>query len=311
MDLSRGEADVLLRTTGGDRAWTVDGVAGAFVVEGDGVRAFVREVCADRAKRLVAADDLARRLARDGITSPLILDGYPRPVPSGRVVVAYPYYAGRYARPDRTDARSLGAELAAFHAALEGVPGKRAIRAAARERRALIASRIESMARGEGSLGPVPETARRHARVWADRIGFESDNAGPAHGDVHQGNFLWLEDDAIAILDLEDVLTTWERPSVDVAAAIERFALVPAGEDVKLAYTLGRAIIEGYARPVIARGELAMQLALRSVKALALLSEVESRGQTAPIAEWRKFSFLLELLELRRDVIADLEASAA
>lgn len=265
--------------------------SGFYRVEATPEPLFVKVSSEAEAARQIAADRFARHAAACGVPASTLLAGYPKRFDAQHFVLGYRWIEGRYARSDAADAAAVGRVLARVHQALASCPQQEEIRRA---------------------------TERRLARLCAQAGGpLDADWLGPAqptHGDFNHGNLLFPSAGGQpVVLDYEDAAISWFPPALDVAFALERFALAGDGDDEQ-ARRLGEALFGSYAaqsgrRELFPRqGALRQALRLLSSRALAQLRIAPPSGEGVVEAERRKFESLLEQAERRASLLAALEA---
>ena len=270
---------------------------------------FVKVVSPHHFSRQLQADRIARFLASQGVATVPCLDGFPRHIPGRAIVFAFPFLEARFARADRADLGRLGQALGRLHVALAHAPFADGARQRSRERDASLRRyRTTPLARPDD---------RVEAVLAADDTDHVDAECQPVHGDVNYVNVLFpIDDGEPVLLDFEDCAFSHLPRLVDVAMAVERFALTAAPEDDARALVLARALTAGYQsadpRPLApAEGALASTLRTLSVRALSLLCEMERGGQAVAPFERGKFLCLHGEAIRRADLLSRIEEDLA
>lgn len=269
---------------------------------------FLKAVDADRVMHQIEAERVAAWVASLGVRANTALPGYPRPWRAALSVFAYPWVEARFARTDPADLAALGGALAGLHRALADLPFANAVAASWRHRHAALEEVRRAVAAGTLAAGPDPEALR--SRLAGLRLDLEGP-AQPVHNDLHYANVLFpLNGSSPVLLDFEDARNSCLPPVVDVAKVLERFVLLPVGEDVA-AMDLGKAFLTAYAAaggaPPGHSGNLAEALRVQAARSLCDLVALSAAGQASEEAEWRKFFHLLDLVDRRGAVLDALD----
>ena len=280
----------------------------------DGAQVFLKLLPEAEVARQVAADRVARHLARHGVPASTILPGFPKVFSGALSLVGYAWISGRFARGDEADGAAAGRLLARVHRALAAYPGADAVRQAAERR--LRGLEAAAAAIRDGALRPPhrPEELRRLLGRSADPFAaMREEPRQTIHGDLNHGNVLFPDDGGEPIaLDCEDAAISWLPPALDVAFALERFALVLAADEAGAA-AAARALLAAYAgetgAPIFSRrGALADILRMLALRSLTQLAMAAPEGAAPAPAEWDKFHFLHGQAEARGALLAELEA---
>lgn len=300
----------LLGRTGADA-----GPAGYYLHQSrDGGTRFLKVVPAVHAARQSAADQVAVWVGRHGVRTPAPLPGFPRALGCDQAVFAYPYLAGRFAHATQAELNPIGTSLAVLHAALARFPDGATIKRNSATRTAMLLKRRDLVCAGAHTPGPQPALLREilesEQRIFS--LLEEVPASQPVHGDLVYGNVLFpLEGGGPVLLDFEDTLISWLPVDLDIALALERFALLPEQDDDQ-ALALGRELLRAYGK---GSGREAGFLAhplndclrLLSVRALVALAELEARGEALETAEWDKFFGLYRHAVARAPLLAMLQ----
>jgi len=266
------------------------------------------------AARQIAADRFARHALRHGVPAAVVLPGFPKALSGALSLVGYDWMPGRFARGDEADCGAVGRLLARLHQALAAFPDADAVRGAAERRLRDLEVAAEGI-RG-GALRP-PRRAEELRRLLASSAdpfaAMREEPRQTIHGDLNHGNVLFPTDGGEPIaLDYEDAAISWLPPALDVAYALERFALVLAADDAGAA-AAARALLAAYAgetgAPIFSgRGALADILRMLALRSLTQLAMATSEGAAPAPGEWDKFHFLHGQAEARSALLAELEA---
>ena len=252
------------------------------------------------------SNKIAVWLKERGMQVSCILSGFPKQASNGISVVAYPYVEGRFADDAELDMSKLGAMLAVLHRNLDSCPWRSEIEARGLERHrelSAILKRINSMRPGNI---PPEVIALLTGGIAQDILDVLMQSPQVVHGDVNFGNVLFSKDGTgVVFLDFEDTWMSWFSPLMDLAFAIERFALV---EDDHKAVQLGGALVKSYqAEQGVSFSyphQLSEILQALSIRALLLLLLVEEKNAwKIPASEWSKFLGLHQQALMRGSVL--------
>jgi hypothetical protein len=275
---------------------------------------FLKVVPAVHAARQRAADQVAVWVGRHGVRTPAPLRGFPRALDHDYAVFAYPYIASRFANATQAELNSIGKSLAVMHTALARFPDGAAVRRNSATRTAMLVKRRDLVCAGAHSPGPQPDLLREILSSESDIFSLLEvvPASQPVHGDLAYGNVLFpLEGSGPVLLDFEDSLISWLPVDMDIALALERFALVPEQDDDK-ALALGREMLRAYGKGsgrdtgFLVR-PLCDSLRFLSVRALTTLAEFEAGSGLVATSEWDKFFGLYRDAVARRPLLAMLQ----
>lgn len=270
------------------------GASPTFRIEAD-PPLFVKLVPPGRWPELRQAETIARWLVNRGAPAIAAIDPEPPRLPTGELVVAYPFANGRPPRPPQ-DAAEVGAGVARIHAALLDHPDRAAWQERTDARIDRLVAVRASIARGEYSAGPKPDELRTLA---ADRsISFlpgahGSGPSRPLHGDLNIFNIV-IDNGTARFMDFEDAVHSVLPVENDLALVCERVILVQEPDDGRASDAID-ALLSAYAA---AGGDrvnrdalpgVLMGLSLRSLCTLALIDRVGHDPD-----EWNKFFELVE-----------------
>ncbi len=260
---------------------------------------FLKVVPADHRQRQVEAGAIARFVSGHGVRTSVDLDGYPRDLPEGQVLFAAPYLEVRYAGAAGDDLARVGSALGRLHRVLADAPFADDVRRLGEQRDRELADLLcrasdEGVAELAGGSDAFPEAPSQ-----------------AVHGDLNAGNVVFpVSGGEPLVLDFEDCRFSHRPRLVDVAMALERFAMVAADDDER-AFDLGLALVNGYLDatdiPPPAPGDLGRTLRALSVRALALLAALRREGRAVADAEWDKFLHLLDQVRARGSLLRRLE----
>jgi len=277
---------------------------------------FVKFVSPDQIDRQTAAIEVAIFARSQGISTPCLLDGFPKQMPGGQWMLAYPYLDGRPVRPEDDecadqDFKRLGETIGKLHTALAGWPGAKSVKSRTAARHRMLQSRLDSILRGDPVPGPVPGIARSLAEKHPE--GFQSIDADARmiHGDLNIGNILFDSNDDPVILDFEESLGAWYPVSIDILYLMERLIWSRIGPD-ETARTMAQAFIDGYrissgAAMLMQAGQVQDTIEWLALRSFLIMIESAERGTVWPDSEWNKFQTLLGIAEDRKSVLHDIE----
>jgi hypothetical protein len=259
-----------------------------------GIR-FLKVVPSAHAERQLAANAVAEWVVTCGGRASLLLPGFPKQLAEGHVVLAYQYIPSRFAEATIADLEVIGSSLAHVHAALARMPNRGAVMAASAKRVAMLNKRFQSVRSGDLLYGPRPQLMRDIFEADASLFALLGDSAGrqPLHGDLVYANLMFpLGGGGLVMLDFEDTLVSWLPIDLDVALALERFALLPArteADALRLVQAMLQKYGEGCGKARFLAHAPADCLRLLAIRSLATLSELEAVGTHVEPSEWEKF----------------------
>jgi hypothetical protein len=285
--------------------------AGYYVHHGKKAAAtFLKIVPSDHVSRQTEADRLAHTIAQLGVRTITPLPGYPRNFGAGFSAFAYPYVPSRFAGTTSEDMRRIGRAIAVLHHALAMLPAWSRIQHDSRDRVEVLSRRRKLIFEAAAPAGPHPALLQR---LFIEEQGLfsmldDESHSQPIHGDLVYANILFpLDGSDPIIIDFEDALFSWLPRDLDVALALERFALVAVPDDA--AATLGRDLLEAYAEchgsaPACLSYPIGNSLRLLSLRALTTLAEMEATGSVVTTEEWEKFFGLYDLARTNELLLA-------
>lgn len=276
-----------------------------------GLTWFIKIVPINLLEQQDRANNIAQVVQQQGIKTNCLLDDFPKILDNKYGLLAYPWIAGRYLRPNKREMQLLGHNLAHLHLALRDLPMKSAIKEAADERFDHIEEIVRKILSGDYNFGPFPE----RIRLWIEekwRKPSYSKSSQVIHGDLNIGNILFSEEGSITFLDFEDTIHSWLPPKFDLAMALERFTLINT-PDNQQAQNLSWDVLETYIKispnkPFEKTGDLYQTLLWLALRSCCLLNIMEDQGQGSFIEEWKKQLNLLDHLESRKSLLATIEA---
>ena len=266
---------------------------------------FLKVVPTEHIERQARANDIARHVAARGVPTNVALSGFPLALDGEHALLAFPFEEVRFARDEPDDLRAIGEGLARLHLALVDAPFTGSVRDRSQRRDRYLEELRERVIEGRGLPPDILDIVRGTATGLPARPA-----AQVIHGDLNAANVLFpIHGGPPLFVDLEDAGHCWHPPLVDVAMALERFALAraEAGAD---ALDRGRQLLSAYAAVTplqMPSGTVAAVLAALAVRALVLLAALEAAGRFVAPAEWDKFSFLADLAARIAPVLDDLE----
>lgn len=277
-----------------------------------GIR-FLKVIPSAHAERQLAANAVAEWVVKCGGRASLLLPGFPKQLDKDHVVLAYQYIPSRFAETTMADLEVIGSSLAQVHAALARMPDLDAVVAASAKRVALLSKRFHSVRGGGQLFGPRPQLMRDifEAEVSLFALLGDSSERQPLHGDLVYANMVFpLEGGGLVMLDFEDTLVSWLPIDLDVALALERFALLPAPTDAD-ALRLAQAMLQKYGKGCGKARFLAHApadcLRLLAIRSLVTLSELEAVGTHVETSEWEKFFGLYQNAVDKQALLSRLE----
>ncbi len=263
---------------------------------------FLKVITGERLAQQWAADRIATWLYDQGVVTSRLLPDFPRPLAAGRQLLGYELVDGEPADRDASILPRLGRAMAQMHRALRDLPWRDEIRRASAKR-----DREFRRAR-QGLLKRSRLDPGLRSILLADSTELPGDPAQPLHADLNLGNVLFgsVDRDPV-LLDFEDALHNHHHIGVDLAMAIERFALVRQADDAQ-ALAASAQLLSGYREisdPVWPDTGLAGVLRALSVRALVLLHQ-----GPGPVdrAERDKFVRLIRQCADRRDLLERIQA---
>jgi Ser/Thr protein kinase RdoA (MazF antagonist) len=274
---------------------------GYYLLERGGAPAvFIKLLHEREIARQIAADRFARHVAGRGLAASTLLPGFPKAFGPSLAVVGYPWIGGRFARGHAADCAAVGRLLARLHLALAAWPEAEAVR---RDTERRLEQLDAAASRAAGDL-------RRLLTGCAGLFDLmRSGRCQVIHGDMNHGNVIFPDGGAEPVaLDFEDARISWLPPALDVAYALERFALASEPDD-DLAHRAGERLLAGYAVEAAPGPIFPYRGALKDILQMLALRSLVQLSMAAPAkTEEDKFRFLHQHAELRADLLADLEA---
>lgn len=277
---------------------------------------FVKIAPPEQWERLQFADDVARHVAARGVPA-IVTIAPPQAFGAQARAYVYPFVAGRRARATREDAAKVGGALGALHLALRSLPNAERLEMGTRARYAMLRRRLVAIGSGADPARGRADAIQRMAADCPDALVADASVACQAtHGDLNRGNVLLADgDDKVFVLDFEDAAVSWLPPHLDLAFAIERFALT-ATPDPETAFQVASALLEAYVAsggPARFRAPDDLSTTLRglSLRSLCVLAEMDANARPAPDAEWEKFVDLSRQARERAPLLARLDRIAS
>lgn len=276
-----------------------------FRIEDQRTPLFVKLVPASRWSALREAELIAQWLVEQGAPAIAARSLDPPQLPSGELVVTYPFADGRPPLP-ATDARTIGAGISRIHTTLSAHAGVSDWRARTEQRLNRLVEVRSRIAAGLLAAGPRADDLRALA---ADReISFlpaahGTGAARPLHGDLNIFNIV-IENDTARFIDFEDVVHSVLPVEHELALVIERVILVQEQSDSSAAIAVD-ALLDGYAESggdEVNKRSLPAVLVGLSLRSLCTLALIDPDGTDT--AEWLKFFSLIDLVRRRESVFA-------
>lgn len=295
------------------RKGVTDSLTGYYLHKNANITTFLKVVPTEHVARQAAANMVADWVARSGVCTSVLLPGFPKWLDEDHAAFAYPYISARFAEATITDLRKIGTGLALMHAALARLPDCAEIRQASAARVGMLKNRFNLIRLGACISGPQSDRLRKlfesEAAIFALLDGAMANQ--PLHGDLVYGNILFpLEGGVPVLLDFEDTLISWMPVDLDIALALERFALLPAKNEDE-AFMLAREMLRSYAvgcgKVRFLTHALSDCLQLLAIRSLTTLAELEVAGGNTEGAEWNKFFLLQQHAVEKSGLLAMLE----
>lgn len=277
-----------------------------------GIR-FLKVIPSAHVERQLAANAVAEWVVKCGGSSSLLLPGFPKQLDNDHIVLGYQYIPNRFAEGTTADLEVIGGSLAQVHAALARIPDLAVVKEASAKRVAMLSERFHSVRSGGQLFGPRPHLMRDmfEAEAFLFSLLGDSSERQPLHGDLVYANMVFpLDGGSLVLLDFEDTLISWLPIDLDVALALERFALLPAPTDadaLRLAQAMLRKYGEGCGKERFLAHAPADCLRLLAIRSLVTLSELEAAGMHVQPSEWEKFFGLYQNAIDKRELLTRLE----
>lgn len=271
---------------------------------------FLKVLPEERLTSQLDADRIARWLGEQEIAVNPLCAGFPRELPAGLALLAYPLIEGRFPKPTESDLARIGRALGRLHVALANFPESGAIshidiHNASQKRDGQLAALHARILAGDLSPAQQPDSLRRLLADTDTRL--PTTDRQVIHGDPNPGNILLPEHDDPVFLDFEDCRHSRQSPAVDLAMALERLVMVRT-PDAHKAECLARCFLDSYRSQARVPEAVDFSSVLRTlaVRALILLTLADSEGAAPDADEWDKFHFLYAETQRRHDLLSRL-----
>jgi Ser/Thr protein kinase RdoA (MazF antagonist) len=207
-------------------------------------------------------------------------------------ILIYPWLDGNLLQNDSLESmQELGANLAYMHNIMKDIPAT-----AIKQRTNKHFEALETALKRYAPQSPYTDILQ----AWENYKDIALENRQLIHNDLHRGNIIFDNDNALHFLDFEEACTAYLNPVLDISWIAERFCLI--GDGGLSASEKFSAFIEKYAaiNPKLPHEDIAAQIKVcikvRSYYCLALIHEAKSQNPLTKLdSEEAKFKYILHL----------------
>ena len=267
---------------------------------------FAKLIKVSELERQLLSNKITSWLAVNGVSVNCLLPGYPKSAESNFAVLLYSYIDGRFVAPTTNDFRALGSAIADMHLCLKHCPWSEDIKSQGIFFYNDLQRTLKQLKAHDHYFTGIPDGVMALIEKTEDDI-LEVLISSPqvVHGDLNVGNVLFLGDGTPIFLDFENTYKSWFSPLMEVAFAIERFAL---SDDDNISLKLGRILYQSYREKAqisfYSGTHLYNMLRALSVRALILLIHVTHyKLWDVPDSEWQKFISLYQQAICRKTLL--------